>query len=259
MMMQMLLLRNGKGRGMARRYACWCASGSSSGSGKSRQPKKNVVERQGHLGRADVEKAMYMEDVYHILARKVVSEAKDAVWMGREEPEEEEDGDEDAVVVGSGHMVGGKKKRFMVGVCGAPGSGKSTLAKNVVRIINGIQGEKCAVMVPMDGFHYFKSELDQFEDPEAAHARRGAYWTFDGDGFVDIVRQLKDGGGDGATVYAPSFDHGMGDPSPGKISIEPHHSIVIVEGNYLMLGRSCDVFVFLCVCIYIFMYGELKS
>lgn len=28
------------------------------------------------------------------------------------------------------------------------------------------------------GYHYYRSELDAMEDPEALHARRGAHWTF---------------------------------------------------------------------------------
>ena len=31
----------------------------------------------------------------------------------------------------------------------------------------------------MDGYHYYRSELDEMSDPELAHARRGAEFTFD--------------------------------------------------------------------------------
>lgn len=39
------------------------------------------------------------------------------------------------------------------------------------------------------GFHYTRAQLDEFPDPDEAHARRGAYWTFDGMAFV---RKMQD-------------------------------------------------------------------
>lgn len=58
----------------------------------------------------------------------------------------------------------------------------------------------------MDGFHFYKAQLKQFEDPEEAFARRGAVWTFDAERFAATVLKIKqDGQG---TV--PSFDHGYG-------------------------------------------------
>lgn len=34
----------------------------------------------------------------------------------------------------------------------------------------------------------------------------------------------------------PSFDHGVGDPVPNAIQVIPQNKIVLVEGNYLLLG-----------------------
>lgn len=90
-----------------------------------------------------------------------------------------------------------------------------------------------AVVVPMDGFHYYRHELDKMADPKEAHARRGAHWTFDGEKFVDCIRQLKELG----ELKLPSFDHGVGDPVPESIAVHPHHIIVLVEGNYLLLDQ----------------------
>ena len=36
----------------------------------------------------------------------------------------------------------------------------------------------------------------------------------------------------------PSFDHAVGDPKEAEIHIEPHHRVVLIEGNYLLLGES---------------------
>ncbi|KAG8047936.1 hypothetical protein GUJ93_ZPchr0012g19436 [Zizania palustris] len=40
------------------------------------------------------------------------------------------------------------------------------------------------------------------------------------------------------SVYAPSFDHGVGDPVENDIFVKPQHKIVIVEGNYLFLEED---------------------
>ena len=41
------------------------------------------------------------------------------------------------------------------------------------------------------GYHYTRQQLDQFPDPDEAHARRGAYWTFDGAAFVEKMHELR--------------------------------------------------------------------
>jgi pantothenate kinase len=63
-----------------------------------------------------------------------------------------------------------------IGVCGAPASGKSTLTQEVARRLNdkGIS----TVVIPMDGYHFYKHELDSMPDAQEMHARRGAPWTF---------------------------------------------------------------------------------
>ena len=44
------------------------------------------------------------------------------------------------------------------------------------------------------------------------------------------------GGGSGGSGSAPGFDHAVGDPDPDAIRI-PGVKLLLVEGNYLMLGR----------------------
>lgn len=36
----------------------------------------------------------------------------------------------------------------------------------------------------------------------------------------------------------PSFDHGVGDPVPDGVTVIPQNKIILVEGNYLLLGGS---------------------
>ena len=34
----------------------------------------------------------------------------------------------------------------------------------------------------------------------------------------------------------PSFDHRVGDPVDDDIVVEPEHRVVLIEGNYVLLG-----------------------
>lgn len=100
--------------------------------------------------------------------------------------------------------------RLLVGVAGIPASGKTSLARRVVQETNNILAAEsrldtlCAICVSQDGWHLSRSQLDAHSDPKLAHERRGIHWTFDADGYVDFVRQLR---GQSPIVYAPSFDH----------------------------------------------------
>ncbi|KAM3272165.1 hypothetical protein ACQJBY_042397 [Aegilops geniculata] len=106
--------------------------------------------------------------------------------------------------------------KYIVGLAGPPGAGKSTVASEVVRRVNMRWSQKhaedsslnsdedIATMLPMDGFHLYRSQLDAME----------------------------------GSVYAPSFDHGVGDPVENDIFVKPQHKIVIVEGNYLLLEED---------------------
>lgn len=84
----------------------------------------------------------------------------------------------------------------------------------------------------MDGYHLTRAQLDAMPDPAAAHARRGAAFTFDGEGFLRLVRRLREPLTDRTTtIFAPSFDHALKDPREDDIPIERTHRIVVLEGN----------------------------
>ncbi|KAL2238806.1 putative uridine kinase C227.14 [Sesamum indicum] len=136
--------------------------------------------------------------------------------------------------------------KHIVGLCGPPGAGKSTVASRVARRVNElwpqrsscfdsqVESPEVAIVLPMDGFHLYRHQLDAMKDPEEAHARRGSPWTFDPERLLRCLTNLRNKG----SVYAPSFDHGVGDPVEDDIFVSLQHKVVIVEGNYLLLDED---------------------
>lgn len=139
-----------------------------------------------------------------------------------------------------------KGARIIIGIAGVPGGGKSTTATGVRDRLNSTVGRQLAVLVPMDGFHYYRAQLDAMPDPALAHARRGAPFTFDAAAFVAAVQRLRtppaapSSGSPAAAgdVRLPSFDHGAGDPAEDDIVVNDAHGIVLVEGNYVLLDEG---------------------
>lgn len=124
--------------------------------------------------------------------------------------------------------------RRILGIAGAPGSGKSTLAGCLAcDLCSAARTFAGAVVVPLDGFHL----------PNAVLAKRGladvkgAAATFDDVGYAELIEQLADPR-PGETVWAPSFDRRLDEPTPGGIAVPPDVPLVITEGNYLLLDSG---------------------
>lgn len=145
--------------------------------------------------------------------------------------------------------TGHSKPRFLVAIAGVPGSGKTTTAEAVVQQLN--QDPKVhAALLSMDGFHLPRAALDQLPNSTEAYVRRGAPWTFDVVAFLQFVHRLRTWADKTPlappysaswpatdAIQAPAFDHQAKDPVDGGITITPDVSIVIVEGNYLLLDE----------------------
>lgn len=98
--------------------------------------------------------------------------------------------------------------------------------------------DEVAICVGLDGWHHTRAELDAFPDPEMAHWRRGAAFTFNLASYADFVHALrKPVNSDTEPIGFPTFDHAAKDPAPSDTPILPQHKIVIVEGLYTMLDR----------------------
>lgn len=96
-----------------------------------------------------------------------------------------------------------------------------------------------AAFLPLDGYHLTRMQLSAMPDPNTAHARRGAAFTFDAAAFLELVKRLRQPlCPETATIYAPSFDHAVKDPVADDIPIAATSRIIIMEGNYLSLGSG---------------------
>lgn len=114
--------------------------------------------------------------------------------------------------------------RVLVAIAGPPASGKTTLATELARRLNA---QKCeTAVVPQDGFHLDNRVLEVRGDL----GRKGAPHTFDGVGFVHMIRRLKER----ADVTVPDFDRTRDIAIAGAQVVPASAEVVIIEGNYLL-------------------------
>jgi pantothenate kinase len=114
--------------------------------------------------------------------------------------------------------------RRLLGVTGPPGAGKTTLALAICAALGD-----AAAFVPMDGFHRSNEELVRM----GLRDRKGAPATFDGAGYVALLRRLRDA--HEPVVLAPEFDRVADAVVPDAIRVPRGVPLVVTEGNYLLL------------------------
>ncbi|MXQ06590.1 nucleoside/nucleotide kinase family protein [Alphaproteobacteria bacterium GH1-50] len=119
-------------------------------------------------------------------------------------------------------------RRRLVAIAGTPAGGKSTLAAALTDalVAKGVR----AANVPMDGFHLDNRLLDE----RGLRARKGAPETFDGAGFVALMRRLRT---EEQVVY-PVFDRGQDQAIAGAGLVPAECPLVVVEGNYLLFNEA---------------------
>ncbi len=123
-------------------------------------------------------------------------------------------------------------QRYLLGLVGAPAAGKSTFAAQLVHEVNRQLKNQLAIVVPMDGFHYSNEELDRRQ----LRALKGIPETFDANGFVDLIKNLKQRQNE--SVFCPLFDRSIEASIENGIEIAPQHQIIVSEGNYLLLDQQ---------------------
>ncbi len=129
--------------------------------------------------------------------------------------------------------------RLMVAVAGPPGSGKTAFATILVAVVNAEASDDLAVLVGLDGWHYSNEYLathfiDRDVERIALRSIKGAPETFDAVGAYGCLSEMRRGG------YAsyPVYSRRLHDPVPGGGSVDTHHKIVVVEGNYLLVDED---------------------
>jgi len=136
-------------------------------------------------------------------------------------------------------------KRYILGITGYPGAGKSTVSEWIVdgvnqrlhkRVATGAAPNQStavnALIVPMDGFHLSNEKLTELN----LLALKGIPDSFDGAGFVDLMRRLRKVTDE--NVYAPLFDRSIEASIEDAIVIQPSDRLCVVEGNYLLLDTE---------------------
>jgi len=121
-------------------------------------------------------------------------------------------------------------RRRVLGIAGPPGAGKTTLVAALLRA--GAADPRLAgrvAHVPMDGFHLSSADLRRMGRLD----RKGAPDTFDVEAYAALLAAVR--ASPRAAVWAPAFDHGVGEPEAGAIEVGFAADLVVTEGNYLLL------------------------
>ena len=85
-------------------------------------------------------------------------------------------------------------------------------------------------LVPMDGFHLDNETLDKRNLLE----RKGAPETFDIDGFLSLIKELRSKN----EIKVPLFDRSTDKVIKDAQTISKEQDYLVIEGNYLLLDRE---------------------
>ena len=121
-----------------------------------------------------------------------------------------------------------KKNRVLIAIAGPPGSGKSTVGELLTDLMN--KNLMKTSLVPMDGFHLDNETLEKSNLLE----RKGAPETFDIDGFLSLIKELRSKN----DIKVPLFDRSADKVIKDAQTISREQDYLVIEGNYLLLDRE---------------------
>jgi hypothetical protein len=129
--------------------------------------------------------------------------------------------------------------RVLAGVAGPGACGKTVFAHLLRRVFCLAAGDKVGApkVCGLDGFHYPNAYLESHThtgpsgNVQSLRAVKGSPRTFDVKQFVAKLEALRSE----SRVRLPVYDRRLHDPVPDALVVEPGESLVIVEGNYLLL------------------------
>jgi pantothenate kinase len=126
--------------------------------------------------------------------------------------------------------LGKRGPRMTLGIAGGPGVGKSTLATRLVAELNA-ERPGLAAYVPMDGFHMRHAKLLTL----GTDKDKGMPHTFEGSAFSDFLERLQMADG---PISGPGYSRKIEDVVDDAFTVEAGVKVLVVEGNYLLLGNS---------------------
>ena len=126
------------------------------------------------------------------------------------------------------HRLAAGSHRRILGIVGGPGAGKSTLADAIGERTEHDHPGRVAV-VGMDGWHLANSTLERLGRRE----RKGAPDTFDAAGYVAFLERFRTD--TAVTIWAPEFRRSVEESIGGALEIGPEVTLLVTEGNYLLL------------------------
>lgn len=116
--------------------------------------------------------------------------------------------------------------RVIIGLVGKPGAGKSTLSSYLLKKLP----KETTALVPMDGYHLSNTQLALLGRTN----RKGAPDTFDSYGYANLLHRIKTNVTE--DIYFPIFHRDIEESIAAEGVIHPQTSLILTEGNYLLLA-----------------------